>query len=214
MPDDVKAVRLIEVVADEAGQRIANYLLARLKVVPKSLAYRILRSGEVRINSKRVEDSQRVPAVDRIRVPVRTPTRRRRCGAALRLPSCTRKVFIATTSPRGLPCTAAAVSRTVIESLRSFARKRPSSSWCTTRTARLPACSGGEEARGAQHPRGVRARDRKRHHQWVAGRFRNELQRCAPSEKHDREGGACAYQVGAGGRDGFPATHPADRQTC
>jgi 23S rRNA pseudouridine955/2504/2580 synthase len=63
------AVRWIEVTEDEAGQRIDNYLLARLKGVPKSHVYRIVRSGEVRINSKRVEASQKVVAGDRIRVP-------------------------------------------------------------------------------------------------------------------------------------------------
>src|SRR3954463_16031177 len=63
------AVQWIEVSDDEAGQRIDNYLLARLKGVPKSRIYRILRSGEVRINSQRVEASRKVAAGDRIRVP-------------------------------------------------------------------------------------------------------------------------------------------------
>src|SRR5206468_3310289 len=69
MPPDGKdgdlaplAVRWIEVSEDEAGQRIDNYLIARLKGVPKSRIYRIVRSGEVRINSKRVEASDRVAA--------------------------------------------------------------------------------------------------------------------------------------------------------
>jgi 23S rRNA pseudouridine955/2504/2580 synthase len=62
-------VTWIDVGEDEAGQRIDNYLLARLKGVPKTHVYRILRSGEVRINSRRVEASQRVAAGDRIRVP-------------------------------------------------------------------------------------------------------------------------------------------------
>src|SRR5687767_10356383 len=69
MQGDGKAVNWVEVTEDEAGQRIDNYLLARLKGVPKSHVYRILRSGEVRINSKRVEASRRVAAGDRIRVP-------------------------------------------------------------------------------------------------------------------------------------------------
>src|SRR3954471_11672474 len=76
MPTDAKAthpapppVRWIEVSEEEAGQRIDNYLIARLKGVPKSRIYRIVRSGEVRINSKRVEASDRVAAGDRIRIP-------------------------------------------------------------------------------------------------------------------------------------------------
>ena len=63
------AVRWIEVGDDEAGQRIDNYLIARLKGVPKSHVYRILRSGEVRVNSKRVAASDRVAGGDRIRIP-------------------------------------------------------------------------------------------------------------------------------------------------
>ena len=62
-------VSWIDVTEDEAGQRLDNYLIARLKGVPKSHVYRIVRSGEVRINSKRVEASQKVAAGDRIRVP-------------------------------------------------------------------------------------------------------------------------------------------------
>src|SRR5258708_13042085 len=75
MPTDGKeavsapAVRYIEVAEDEAGQRIDNYLLARLKGVPKSHIYRIVRGGEVRVNSKRVAVSRKVAAGDRIRIP-------------------------------------------------------------------------------------------------------------------------------------------------
>src|SRR4051794_4727070 len=63
------AVRHVEVSEDEAGQRIDNYLIARLKGVPKSRIYRTIRGGEVRINSRRVEVSQKVAAGDRIRIP-------------------------------------------------------------------------------------------------------------------------------------------------
>src|SRR5438309_6526758 len=63
------AVSWIEVAEEEAGQRIDNYLIARLKGVPKSHIYRILRSGEVRLNSKRVDASDKVGAGDRIRIP-------------------------------------------------------------------------------------------------------------------------------------------------
>lgn len=56
---------------DEAGceQRIDNYLAKRLKGVPKSLIYRMLRTGEVRVNSRRVEPSYRLQAGDRVRIP-------------------------------------------------------------------------------------------------------------------------------------------------
>lgn len=58
-----------EVGGEDAGQRIDNYLIRKLKGVPKSHIYRILRSGEVRVNSGRVGPEYRVVAGDRVRVP-------------------------------------------------------------------------------------------------------------------------------------------------
>ena len=56
---------------DEGGgeQRVDNYLVKILKGVPKSHIYRILRSGEVRVNSKRVQQTYRLRIGDRIRIP-------------------------------------------------------------------------------------------------------------------------------------------------
>ena len=63
------AVQIIEVDSEQAGQRIDNFLLSRLKGVPKSHIYRILRRGEVRRNGGRVKAQDRLDAGDRIRVP-------------------------------------------------------------------------------------------------------------------------------------------------
>jgi 23S rRNA pseudouridine955/2504/2580 synthase len=72
-----------EVDAEAAGQRIDNYLTRHLKGVPKSHVYRILRSGEVRINSRRVAPDYRVQAGDRLRMPpVRTARPERPAPAA------------------------------------------------------------------------------------------------------------------------------------
>ena len=58
------------------GQRIDNYLLKTLKGVPKSHIYRILRSGEVRLNGGRVGPSARLSPGDKLRIPpIRTATR-------------------------------------------------------------------------------------------------------------------------------------------
>lgn len=62
-------VRQVEVGDAAAGQRIDNFLLAQLRGVPKSLVYRILRRGEVRVNKGRVKPSYRVVAGDRVRLP-------------------------------------------------------------------------------------------------------------------------------------------------
>ncbi len=55
--------------AEEHGQRIDNFLLCRLKGVPKSRVYRILRRGEVRVNSGRIGPSYRLQTGDRVRIP-------------------------------------------------------------------------------------------------------------------------------------------------
>ena len=53
----------------DAGQRIDNFLIRILKDAPRSLVYRILRSGEVRVNSGRAKPDYRLVEGDRIRVP-------------------------------------------------------------------------------------------------------------------------------------------------
>ncbi|MDX1525146.1 MULTISPECIES: 23S rRNA pseudouridine(955/2504/2580) synthase RluC [Pseudidiomarina] len=62
-------VRLQTIDADYAGQRIDNYLIAQLKGVPKSLVYRILRKGEVRVNKKRAKPEYKLQAGDIVRIP-------------------------------------------------------------------------------------------------------------------------------------------------
>ena len=54
---------------DSAGQRIDNYLIKRLKGVPKNHIYRLLRSGQVRVNSKRVKAQLRLQNNDSVRIP-------------------------------------------------------------------------------------------------------------------------------------------------
>jgi 23S rRNA pseudouridine955/2504/2580 synthase len=59
----------VEVGEEAAAQRIDNFLLRRLKGVPKSHVYRVLRSGEVRVNSGRVGPDYRLQPGDKVRVP-------------------------------------------------------------------------------------------------------------------------------------------------
>ncbi len=63
------AVNRLAVGEAGAGQRVDNYLLRVLKGVPKSHIYRILRSGEVRVNRKRVQPDTRLVAGDELRIP-------------------------------------------------------------------------------------------------------------------------------------------------
>lgn len=55
-----QSVKMLTISEDEAGQRIDNYLLAKLKGVPKSLIYRILRKGEVRVNKGRIKPEYKI----------------------------------------------------------------------------------------------------------------------------------------------------------
>jgi 23S rRNA pseudouridine955/2504/2580 synthase len=63
------SVRQVDIGSETAGQRVDNFLLRECKGVPKSHIYRILRSGEVRINSGRVEATYRLQEGDRVRIP-------------------------------------------------------------------------------------------------------------------------------------------------
>ncbi|BFU59268.1 MULTISPECIES: 23S rRNA pseudouridine(955/2504/2580) synthase RluC [Rodentibacter] len=63
------AVKQLTISEDEAGQRIDNYLLAKLKGVPKSLIYRIVRKGEVRVNKGRIKPEYKLQAGDVVRIP-------------------------------------------------------------------------------------------------------------------------------------------------
>jgi 23S rRNA pseudouridine955/2504/2580 synthase len=68
-PAAVPSVRYVEAGEGDDGQRVDNFLIRILKDAPRALIYRILRSGEVRVNSKRVTPAHRIVAGDRIRVP-------------------------------------------------------------------------------------------------------------------------------------------------
>jgi len=58
-----------EIDPDTAGQRLDNFLMNRLKGVPRSHVYQLIRSGQVRVNSGRVQPRYRLQAGDSVRVP-------------------------------------------------------------------------------------------------------------------------------------------------
>ncbi|MFG0832182.1 23S rRNA pseudouridine(955/2504/2580) synthase RluC [Aeromonas bivalvium] len=62
-------VQLLTIEAEHEGQRIDNFLKTQLKGVPKSLIYRILRKGEVRVNKKRIKPEYKLCPGDEVRVP-------------------------------------------------------------------------------------------------------------------------------------------------
>ena len=62
-------VQLIEIGEEEANQRIDNFLLRRCKGVPQSHIYRLLRSGQVRVNKGRIDQTYRLVLGDVVRIP-------------------------------------------------------------------------------------------------------------------------------------------------
>jgi len=74
---DHSKVCTVAISVDEAGQRVDNFLIARLKGVPKSLIYRIIRKGEVRVNKGRVKPERKLADGDVVRIPpVRVASRK------------------------------------------------------------------------------------------------------------------------------------------
>jgi 23S rRNA pseudouridine955/2504/2580 synthase len=76
----------LEVGEESEAQRIDNFLLRQLKGVPKSHVYRVLRSGEVRVNSGRVKPDYRLQVGDRVRLPPIRISQKRALARPLDLP--------------------------------------------------------------------------------------------------------------------------------
>ena len=68
-PASARGVETVEVPEDRDGQRVDNFLTGRLKGVPKSHVYRLLRTGQVRVNGKRAKPDHRLAAGDAVRIP-------------------------------------------------------------------------------------------------------------------------------------------------
>jgi 23S rRNA pseudouridine955/2504/2580 synthase len=62
-------VLMLDIDLDQAGQRLDNFLMARLKGVPKSKIYNIIRKGEVRVNKGRIKPDYKLCAGDSVRIP-------------------------------------------------------------------------------------------------------------------------------------------------
>jgi 23S rRNA pseudouridine955/2504/2580 synthase len=84
---DLSNALTVEVDNASEGQRVDNFLLRLCKGVPRSHVYRILRSGEVRVNSRRVDATYRLQPRDRVRIPpMRLARRAEKTAPPLDLP--------------------------------------------------------------------------------------------------------------------------------
>ena len=66
---DTKKSNIFSINPEQTGQRLDNFLIKKLKGIPKSLVYKIIRSGQVRVNKSRIEVSYRLRNGDTIRIP-------------------------------------------------------------------------------------------------------------------------------------------------
>jgi 23S rRNA pseudouridine955/2504/2580 synthase len=127
-------VRLVNVTADEAGQRIDNFLARFLKGVPKSHIYRVIRRGEVRVNSGRIRAQYKVKAGDSVRIPpVRVAATGVAAGRAGALPSLAPHIlleserYLVINKPAGMAVHGGSgLSHGVIEAMRA---ERPADSY-------------------------------------------------------------------------------------
>src|SRR5687767_11112714 len=111
----------LEVGEESEAQRIDNFLLRQLKGVPKSHVYRVLRSGEVRVNSGRVKPDYRLQIGDRVRLPPIRTSQKRAPATPLGLPVVLEDSFLLVIDkPSGIAVHGGSgVSFGVIESLRA-----------------------------------------------------------------------------------------------
>jgi 23S rRNA pseudouridine955/2504/2580 synthase len=122
------SVHRLRIDSEQENQRLDNFLMTRLKGVPKSRIYKLVRGGEVRINGGRVEVGYRLKAGDELRIPpvrVATPAE----TPPLRLPPGVNKLvpriiyrdeaLIALNKPAGMAVHGGSgISRGVIEQMR------------------------------------------------------------------------------------------------
>lgn len=126
MPEIIKeSVNWVTVDEGGVGQRIDNFLVKILKGVPKSRIYRLVRSGELRVNSKRVDADYRLQDGDRLRIPpIRTaqPAEKPAGPVEARLATCVLyedDALIALAKPSGMAVHGGSgISRGVVEQLR------------------------------------------------------------------------------------------------
>ncbi len=65
----MRSVQVVRVPDDRAGQRLDNFLLGQLKGAPRSLVYKLVRSGQVRVNGGRAKAERKLEGGDEVRIP-------------------------------------------------------------------------------------------------------------------------------------------------
>jgi len=202
------SVTWLEVGDESAGQRIDNFLLKVAKGVPKSHIYRVLRSGEVRVNKGRVQAEYRLQPGDRLRVPpMRTAERPSQAAVPARDFDIAweDEALIVVDKPAGVAVHGGSgVSFGVIEQLR---RARPQAKFLELahrldrETSGLLVVAKKRMALTRLHDQFRDGLIRKRYLALVKGRWRNELQHVRlPLQKYLTAEGERRVSVGPEGK--------------
>ena len=206
---DLSNAFAVEVDSGSEGQRVDNFLLRICKGVPRSHIYRILRSGEVRVNSARVEASYRLQVGDRVRVPPMRPAERSRKPAPrpVELPVVFEdEALLVVDKPSGTAVHGGSgVSYGVIESLRAA---RPQSKFLELahrldrETSGLLVLAKKRSALTALHAALREGRVRKCYLALVKGRWRDDKRRVdLPLKKYLTKSGERRVSVDREGRE-------------
>jgi len=91
----VSPVSYVEAQEGDDGQRLDNFLLRILGAVPRSLVYRILRTGEVRVNGRRAKPAYRLVTGDKVRLPPLQGAGRKQDSETAKAPSKSLRDFVA-----------------------------------------------------------------------------------------------------------------------
>jgi 23S rRNA pseudouridine955/2504/2580 synthase len=140
---DLSNVASVEVDSSSEGQRVDNFLMRVCKGVPRSHIYRVLRTGEVRVNSRRVDATYRLQPGDRVRIPpMRLAERAKKTAPPLELPVVFEDdALVIVNKPAGTAVHGGSgVSFGVIEQMRAHARLSLFWSWRTAWIATPRAC--------------------------------------------------------------------------
>jgi 23S rRNA pseudouridine955/2504/2580 synthase len=213
-------VRLVEVSREDAGQRIDNFLSRHLKGVPRSMIYRILRRGEVRVNSGRIQPRYKIKAGDRVRIPpVRVAAGRPAALPGNRLADIESRIvfenarLLVIDKPSGMAVHGGSgISHGIIETLRARRPDAPylelvhrldrDTSGCLIIAKRRSALRTlHEQLRNGQMTKRYLALVRGR---WTGGRRRVT----AALEKNRLQGGERVVKVAAGGKSAETVFHP------
>jgi 23S rRNA pseudouridine955/2504/2580 synthase len=213
-------VRLVEVSREDAGQRIDNFLSRHLKGVPRSMIYRILRRGEVRVNSGRIQPRYKVKAGDRVRIPpVRVAAGRPAALPGNRLPDIESRIIfenarlLVIDKPAGMAVHGGSgISHGIIETLRA---RRPDAPYLEL-VHRLDRDTSGcliiakrRSALRSLHEQLRKGQMTKRYLALVRGRWTGGRRRVtAALEKNRLQGGERVVKVAAGGKSAETVFRP------